>query len=57
MSSIIIVNDHTNKIALGTAQFGFDYGVANKNGQVKKDEVSQLYIKDENKSISHKTSI
>lgn len=30
------------KIAIGAAQFGFDYGVANKNGQVKKDEVSQI---------------
>jgi aryl-alcohol dehydrogenase-like predicted oxidoreductase len=27
------------KLALGTAQFGFDYGVANRNGRIAKDEV------------------
>jgi len=32
----------SNKIALGTAQFGLVYGVANKVGQVKKTEVAEI---------------
>ena len=28
------------KLALGTVQFGLNYGVANQSGQVSKDEVS-----------------
>ena len=31
-----------NKIALGTVQFGQDYGIANKNGQVKIEEISSI---------------
>ena len=30
------------KIALGTVQFGLDYGINNKGGQVKEKEVSQI---------------
>ncbi|MDD5431459.1 MAG: aldo/keto reductase [Candidatus Omnitrophica bacterium] len=30
------------KIALGTAQFGLDYGIANKNGKVSKEEVFSI---------------
>ncbi len=35
-------NNLYKKIAIGTTQFGMKYGIANKNGQVKKDEVSQI---------------
>lgn len=31
-----------HKIALGTAQFGFNYGINNKRGQVPKDEVFKI---------------
>jgi aryl-alcohol dehydrogenase-like predicted oxidoreductase len=31
-----------SKIALGTAQFGLDYGIANKLGQIKEQEVSKM---------------
>lgn len=31
-----------NKLALGTAQFGMPYGIANKNGQVGKSEVNNI---------------
>nr|MDC2855929.1 aldo/keto reductase [Ningiella sp. W23] len=30
------------KIALGTAQFGLDYGISNTVGQVKTDEVKRI---------------
>ena len=32
--------NNPSKIAIGTAQFGLPYGISNKNGQVKKDEIS-----------------
>ena len=31
-----------NKICLGSAQFGADYGIANKNGQVEQIEVKKI---------------
>ena len=31
-----------NKIALGTAQFGLDYGISNKTGQISESEVSVI---------------
>lgn len=31
-----------NKIALGTAQFGMDYGISNKNGQIPENEVFEI---------------
>ena len=31
-----------NKIALGTAQFGMPYGIANRDGQVHADEISSI---------------
>jgi len=30
------------KLALGTAQFGFDYGINNKKGKIPKKEVFQI---------------
>ena len=33
-----MLNNYTNKIVLGTAQFGMKYGIANKTGQIKKSE-------------------
>lgn len=38
------------KLALGTAQFGLDYGIANKNGQVEFNEVKNIldYAKGKN---------
>ena len=33
---------NTHKLALGTAQFGLDYGVSNNNGQVDKLEVTRI---------------
>lgn len=32
----------TNKIALGTAQFGMDYGINNKRGKIPKNEVFEI---------------
>ncbi|MEK6780166.1 MAG: aldo/keto reductase [Bacteroidota bacterium] len=32
----------TNKIALGTAQFGLDYGVSNKKGKIHSKEIQQI---------------
>lgn len=31
-----------NKLAIGTAQFGMPYGIANKGGQVQQDEISAI---------------
>lgn len=31
-----------NKIALGTAQFGFDYGISNKTGQIPENQVFEI---------------
>ena len=32
-----------NKLSIGTAQFGFDYGICNKNGIVSKKEVKKIF--------------
>ena len=32
----------TPNLCLGTAQFGFDYGITNKDGQVQEEEVKSL---------------
>lgn len=32
----------SNKLAIGTAQFGFDYGISNKSGKVLVDEVKSI---------------
>lgn len=37
-----IENHKSFKLALGTAQFGFTYGVSNKTGQVQPDEVCKI---------------
>ncbi|HEY9206266.1 MAG TPA: aldo/keto reductase [Candidatus Methanoperedens sp.] len=34
-----------NKIALGTVQFGMDYGISNKRGKIPKDEVFEILNK------------
>ena len=33
------------KIALGTAQFGMDYGITNNSGQISKDEAKLILAK------------
>ncbi len=40
MSSFNIENK-PSKICLGTAQFGLDYGITNKSGKLKKDEIKK----------------
>ncbi len=35
-------NNQSSRLALGTAQFGLDYGVANKYGQVPEEEVGAI---------------
>ena len=32
----------SNKIAIGTAQFGLDYGIANQNGKVNANEIRSI---------------
>ena len=32
-----------NKLAIGTAQFGMPYGISNKNGQVHRDEILEIF--------------
>ena len=32
----------SNKIAIGTAQFGLDYGIANKHGRVSANEIRSI---------------
>ena len=32
-----------SKLALGTAQFGMDYGISNTNGMVNKDEIKKIF--------------
>ncbi|MCB1652269.1 MAG: aldo/keto reductase [Alphaproteobacteria bacterium] len=34
--------DYTHKIALGSAQFGMDYGVVNEGGQVSAEHIAQI---------------
>ena len=36
------INSSSNKIAIGTAQFGLDYGIANKNGKVNANEIRSI---------------
>lgn len=40
-----------NKICLGTAQFGLDYGIANKKGKISKEEVFEILDYAYNKGI------
>jgi aryl-alcohol dehydrogenase-like predicted oxidoreductase len=35
-------NNYMNKLALGTVQFGLDYGINNSTGQVSEEEVSKI---------------
>lgn len=35
-------NNVTHKLAIGTAQFGMDYGVANKNGQISERQMQNI---------------
>ena len=37
-----MLHNSVQKIAIGTAQFGMDYGIANRNGQVHADEVTVI---------------
>ena len=32
----------SNKIAIGTVQFGLDYGIANQNGKVNANEIRSI---------------
>tara|TARA_Y100001970_G_C14156917_1_gene816111 strand:- start:194 stop:1066 length:873 start_codon:yes stop_codon:yes gene_type:complete len=41
MVTLIDKNDN-NKIIIGAAQFGMDYGIANKNGRVKDEEIKSI---------------
>jgi len=36
-----------NKVAIGTAQFGYDYGIANKEGKIKSSKIINIlkYVK------------
>ena len=36
------MTEPASKLAIGTAQFGMTYGIANKNGQVQKDEITAI---------------
>ena len=38
----MMVNSLYSKIALGTAQFGLDYGISNNGGQTPKKEVARI---------------
>jgi len=45
------MNKGKNKIALGTAQFGMDYGINNKKGKIPKDEVFKILTESLNFNI------
>ena len=45
------------KIALGTVQFGVDYGVNNSNGQVKIDEVRNILLTNIRAAVPETTTI
>ena len=36
------MNECIHKLAVGTVQFGLDYGIANRKGQVRGDEISVI---------------
>ena len=36
------MNNLKNKIGIGTLQFGFDYGIANKTGKLKTKEIIEI---------------
>jgi len=36
------MNSLSKKLAIGTAQFGLDYGVANRNGQISQNEIQTI---------------
>jgi aryl-alcohol dehydrogenase-like predicted oxidoreductase len=39
------------KLALGTAQFGMDYGIANKNGRISNNQVKEILEKARNSGV------
>ena len=39
------------KLALGTAQFGMDYGIANRAGRVSQDEVASILTRARSEGI------
>ncbi len=43
---------HTNKIVLGTVQFGLDYGINNPSGKVAKEEVMEILTLCESSGIN-----
>ena len=36
------MSNPVKKLAIGTAQFGMVYGIANQNGQVQQDEITTI---------------
>ena len=40
-----------NHLCIGTAQFGFDYGITNINGKVKEENVKKILEKANNSNI------
>ncbi len=42
MKYIDFNGDKISKLSLGTAQFGFNYGIANKNGKPKQQEINEI---------------
>ena len=41
-SQLMLRDYFNNKLAIGTAQFGFDYGIANKNGKLSMSEIKKI---------------
>ena len=44
--------NYTNKIVLGTAQFGMSYGISNQKGKVKTNEIQSILDFAHNNSIN-----
>ena len=37
-----VPNQNSSRLALGTAQFGMDYGVSNESGQVAQEQAGEI---------------
>ena len=44
MSKSFVMDKSTSKLALGSANFGLDYGVANNSGKISESELSEILV-------------
>ena len=52
-STNILISHQTPRLSLGTATFGYDYGIANQSGKISSLEVKEILLEAAELNISH----